>query len=64
MFPEILSLIDAAVSEELGNKQTHRQTHSLTDWRFYRVMILSNRHQKLLKWLIFQNSKILLQKDI
>ena len=24
--------------EELGNKQTNKHTHSLTDWRFYRVI--------------------------
>ena len=42
MVAEILGLIDAAVSKELGNKQTNNQTNnqtdSLTDWRFYRVM--------------------------
>ena len=29
-----------AVSEELGNKQTNRQTHSLIDKRFYTVITL------------------------
>ena len=38
IFPQNFILLGFAVSEELGNKQTHTQTHSLTDWRFYREM--------------------------
>ena len=39
IIPQNFSSLGFAVSEELGNeqtkKQTHRPTHSLTDWRFY-----------------------------
>ena len=38
IIPENFRSLGFAVSEELGNKQTHTQTHSLTDWRFYRVI--------------------------
>ena len=45
IIPHNFSLLDFAVSEELGNKQkdrqTHRQTDSLTDWCFYKVMTKS-----------------------
>ena len=33
--------IGPAVPVELGNIQTYRQTNSLTDWRFYRVIIVT-----------------------
>ena len=41
IIPQNFSLLGFAVSEELGNKQTNTQTHSLTDWRFYRVILIT-----------------------
>ena len=41
IIPHNFSLLGFAVSEELGNKQTDRQTDSLTDWCFYKVMTKS-----------------------
>ena len=41
IIPHNFSLLGFAVSEELGNKQTDRQTDSLTDWCFYEVMTKS-----------------------
>ena len=38
IIPKNFSSLGFAVLEELGNKQTNTQTHSLTDWRFYRVI--------------------------
>ena len=40
IIPHKFSSLGFAVSEELGKKQTKIQTHSLTDWCFYRVMIV------------------------
>ena len=39
IIPQNFSLLGFADLEKLGNKQTNRQTHSLTDKCFYRVMI-------------------------
>ena len=36
IIPQNFSSLGFAVSEELGNKQTNTQTHSLTDWCFDR----------------------------
>ena len=41
IIPQNFSSLGFAVSEELGNKQTNKQIHSLTDWRFYRVITLN-----------------------
>ena len=41
IIPQNFSSLGFAVSEELGNKQTNTQTHSLTDWRFYRVILIT-----------------------
>ena len=40
-------LLGFTVSEELGNKQTNKHTHSLTDWCFDREIadILLNNHE-------------------
>ena len=38
IIPQNFSSLGFAVSEELGNKQKNSLTHSLTDWRFYRVI--------------------------
>ena len=40
IIPQHFSSLVFAVSQELGNKQTHRLTHSLTYKRFYRVIHL------------------------
>ena len=44
MIPQNFSLLGFAVSEELGIKQTNTETHSLTDWRFDRVMMKNYYH--------------------
>ena len=41
IIPKNFSSLGFAVSEELGNKQTNRLNHSLTDWRFYTLHIVS-----------------------
>ena len=38
IIPQNFRSLGFAVSEELGNIQTHTQTHSLTDWCFDRVI--------------------------
>ena len=35
IIPQNFCSLGLTVSEELGNKQTNTQTHSLTDWRFF-----------------------------
>ena len=40
IIPQNFSLLGFAVLEELGNKQTNKHTNSLTDWRFYREIMI------------------------
>ena len=42
IIPHNFRSLGFAVSEELGNKLTNKQTHSLTSYCFYRVIQLSN----------------------
>ena len=62
IFPEILSLIDAAVSEQLGNKQTHRQTHRLTD--ILLVQKKDNTFFFLSFYMHFQTSRIVSREKL
>ena len=41
IIPQNFRSLGFAVSEELGNKQTNKHTNSLTDWRFYRVILVT-----------------------
>ena len=40
IIPQNFSSSGLVVPEELGNKQTHRLTHSLTSYCFYRVILI------------------------